>query len=237
MARVARDTQNDAFHFDFKSAQSDVVSVGETCKWTLRVQADANGSFDLGIAVYSTEYTGGRHMKVKEQTWPAEAMADATEATFEVTLTPDEYKTSLQDHGGQLDLEVRAFALVKEASGSEYGYAHVHPALLALPVLQPELETTDIIAGGDANIIKVVFQNPCPFALGKANIGVHAQHHLHAEVSQGQGQEIDANATVSFEIQCKAESGARGPLQVAVELDTQVLHDILFENPLVLNAK
>ena len=66
---------------------------------------------------------------------------------------------------------------------------------------------------------------------------VSAQHHLHAYVTQGQGQEVAANATVSFTNECEADALAKGHLQLAVELDTPIIHDILPETPLILTIQ
>jgi len=56
-------------------------------------------------------------------------------------------------------------------------------------------------------------------------------------VTQGQGQEVAANATVSFTIECEADALAKGHLQLAVELDTPIIHDILPETPLILTIQ
>ena len=67
----------------------------------------------------------------------------------------------------------------------------------------------------------------CAFPLGRAELLLSATHGVRASVVSGNGQRIEANASVAFEVAVARDAGMAGQeALLAMDLDSEVLTDV-----------
>ena len=246
-SRRARDPAQDGVRFAVRwvDPNGGLPHVGEPFACVVSASAlglgEGGASVRCSIAAFATSYTGGLPHELKRAEFGAGGGGEGGEGggarleagakeEWTLTLSAEDYKAGLG--GTSFAFEFRCFATVEEASGKKYSWASVESAYLVPPTLAVAPPDAAVAPGG-ATALTVTLVNKLPFALGAGTLTASGQHHLAAEVTGGQGQEVAAGATATFEVTVTAAANAApgSNAQVALELETAVMQDVVPAEP------
>lgn len=139
-----------------------------------------------------------------------------------LAVSAEQYRDALDDTSFCFTFYV--YARVSDGIATVQRFAQSVPVFLAPPELVVDVPSE---VSGESAEFRVAFTNPLGYALGAATLTLAAPFGLELSVTSGQGQLVDAAATVSFLVAAvRAPQLAGRRVLISMELDTQVLADV-----------